>query len=231
MKLAIMQPYFMPYIGYFQLLNAVDKYIVYDNIKYTKKGWINRNRILKNGEDSYISLPLEKGSDSLDIVKRSISQSFDRKKLLNQIKESYRRSPYFNTVYPVIQEIINYDCQNLFHYLFNQLEILKEYMEIDTEIIVSSDININHNLKSEDKVLALCKASQADVYINAIGGIELYSHEVFQQNGLELFFIKTNDIRYEQFANEFVPWLSVIDVLMFNSPEAINSMLSNYELI
>ena len=84
MKLALMQPYFLPYVGYWQLLAAVDEFIVYDNIKYTKKGWINRNRMLRNGEDVMFSLPLQGASDSLDIVERELSDSFDREKLLSQ---------------------------------------------------------------------------------------------------------------------------------------------------
>ncbi|AVC45854.1 wbqC-like family protein (plasmid) [Rhizobium leguminosarum bv. viciae] len=90
MKLAIMQPYFFPYIGYFQLIHAVDKFVVYDNIKYTKKGWINRNRILRNGEDYTFSLPIKAASDSLDICDRTLSTEFDRNKLVNQIQGAYR---------------------------------------------------------------------------------------------------------------------------------------------
>ena len=95
MKLAIMQPYFLPYIGYFQLIAAVDQFIVYDNIKYTKKGWINRNRLLQNGTDTVFSIPLSKDSDALDIRERQIAADFRRDKLLKQIAEAYRKAPYF----------------------------------------------------------------------------------------------------------------------------------------
>ena len=87
MKLAIMQPYFFPYIGYFQLIKSVDEFVIYDNIQYTKKGWINRNRILVNGTDYLISLPLKKDSDYLNVVDRQLAESWekDRTKLLTLI--------------------------------------------------------------------------------------------------------------------------------------------------
>ncbi len=97
MKVAIMQPYFLPYIGYFQLINAVDKFVIYDNIEFTKKGWINRNRILVNGKDEFISLPITKASDFLHANQRYLASNFEneKNKILRKIKESYRKAPYF----------------------------------------------------------------------------------------------------------------------------------------
>lgn len=231
MKLGIMQPYFLPYIGYFQLLNAVDKYVIYDNIQYTKKGWINRNRILQNGKDVLISIPLEKDSDYLDIRERRISGSFDKKKLLNQIKESYRKAPYFEEVMPLVEGIISFEEENLFLYILNSVCRIADYLGIDTEIVVSSTLDIDHGLKGQDKVLAICKELQATDYYNAIGGQELYSTEGFKRENIELHFLSTNPIEYSQFRNEFVPWLSMLDVLMFNPVDEIKKMLNDYKLI
>ncbi|MBF0651625.1 MULTISPECIES: WbqC family protein [Dysgonomonas] len=231
MKLGIMQPYFLPYIGYFQLLNAVDKYVIYDNIQYTKKGWINRNRILQNGKDLMITIPLEKDSDYLDVKERSLSVGFDKKKLLNQIRESYRKAPYFEQVMPLIERIINYDDNNLFHYIDNSVREICRYLEINTEIIISSSLGIDHSLKGQDKVIAICKELKATDYYNAIGGQELYSPEEFKKENINLHFISSSPIEYKQFANEFVPWLSILDVMMFNSLEDIHRILDNYELI
>ena len=231
MKLGIMQPYFLPYIGYFQLLNAVDKYVIYDNIQYTKKGWINRNRILQNGKDLMITIPLEKDSDYLDVKERYLSVGFDKKKLLNQIRESYRKAPYFEQVMPLIERIINYDDNNLFHYIDNSVREICRYLEINTEIIISSSLGIDHSLKGQDKVIAICKELKATDYYNAIGGQELYSPEEFKKENINLHFISSSPIEYKQFANEFVPWLSILDVMMFNSLEDIHKILDNYELI
>lgn len=230
MKLGIMQPYFFPYIGYFQLLNSVDKYVIYDNIEYTKKGWINRNRILLNGHDALITLPLEKGSDHLDIKERFISSGFNKKKMINQISEVYRKSPYYNTVMPIIENIITYTDNNLFNYIYNSVKEICKYLNIKTEIIISSTVEIDHFLKGQDKVIAFCKKLGATDYYNAIGGQSIYTKDDFKKDNINLQFLSSKPIKYKQFSNEFVPWLSIIDVMMFNTPEEINQMLSDYDL-
>ena len=233
MKLGIMQPYFMPYIGYYQLINSVDTFIIYDNIQYTKKGWINRNRILSNNKDYLITLPLKKDSDYLDIVDRRLAESWvdDKNKMLNVITSSYKKSPYFNDVYTLISDCITNNEVNLFKYIYDSIIMIKDYLDINTDIIISSELNIDHNLKSQDKVISLCLNQNADVYINSIGGVELYDKETFKKNGINLNFIKSNNIKYQQFNNEFIPWLSIIDILMFNSKDDIKNYLNEYTLI
>jgi len=231
MKLGIMQPYFLPYIGYFQLLNAVDKYVIYDNIQYTKKGWINRNRILQNGKDTFITLPLEKDSDYLDIRERSISQHFDKNKLLNPIKESYRKSPCYIDVIVLVENIINFNDNNLFNFIYHSISQICSYLDIKTEIIVSSGIGIDHSLKGKEKVISICKTIGAKNYINAIGGKELYSVDEFEKENISLRFLKTKPIEYKQFDNEFISNLSILDVLMFNPVETVKKMLGEYSLI
>jgi hypothetical protein len=233
MKLAIMQPYFMPYIGYFQLINSVDQFVIYDNIQYTKKGWINRNRILANGKDQLITLPIKKDSDYLDVVERELSESWekDKNKMINIIKSSYNKAPYFEETFGLTLKCLNNPEENLFKFIYDSIVLINSYLEIKTPIIISSSINADHTLKSQDKVLSLCKAQNADVYINSIGGVELYDKETFKQNKIKLNFIKSNPIKYKQFSNEFVSWLSIIDVMMFNSKEQIQEYLNEYILI
>ena len=232
MKLAIMQPYFLPYIGYFQLIGAVDTFVVYDNIKYTKKGWVNRNRMLRNGEDVTFSLPLAKDSDSLDIVERELAADFDREKLLNQLKGAYAKAPHFDATFPVLARIVRNDERNLFRYIHQSIEELCDHLGLTTEIRISSAIDIDHDLKSQEKVLALCKALGADSYINAIGGLELYRCEDFGLQGVELQFIRAKPFEYPQFASPIVPWLSIIDVLMFNPLDVVQDRIAHgYEMI
>lgn len=232
MKVGIMQPYFFPYIGYFQLINAVDEFVVYDNIEFTKKGWINRNRILVNGQDSFITIPLKKDSDYLDVRDRYLADSWssERVKMLNRIKESYRKAPQFEAVYALVEKCICFEDANLFNFILNSLNQVKEYLQIRTSIIISSTIPIDHTLKAEKKVVAICKAINADMYVNPIGGIQLYNKDEFKDEGVELHFLKANDFEYKQFSNEFVPWLSIIDIMMFNSKETITKMLTQYSL-
>lgn len=232
MIVGMMQPYFFPYVGYYQLIQAVDYFIVYDNIQYTKKGWINRNRILHNGKDIMFSVPIKKDSDYLDVKDREISIDFNRDKLLNQIREAYRRAPYYTQAFPVVEQIVRNESTSLFCYIFNSIVKTCEYLKISTEKAISSSIPIDHSLKKQDKVLAICESVGASTYVNAIGGMDLYSEEAFIKKGVALKFIKSQPFRYPQFDKEFIPWLSIIDVMMFNSLDTIrNNILSNYEMV
>ena len=232
MKLAIMQPYFLPYIGYFQLIAAVDKFILYDNIKYTKKGWINRNRLLLNGKDVIFSLPLKSDSDYLDVCQRELASEFKRDKLLNQFSGAYRHAPYFEQTYPLLEQIVQYHDKNLFCYLQHSIAKTCAHIGINTQITISSEVTIDHHLQAQDKVLALCKALDVTTYVNAVGGLDLYSKKTFQEQGIKLQFIQSKPFDYVQFVDAFVPWLSIIDVLMFNPLDVIRTFVTtNYELI
>ena len=227
-----MQPYIFPYIGYYQLIAAVDEFILYDNIKYTKKGWINRNRILKNGSDVMFTLPLKKGSDYLLVCERKLAADFSRVKMLNQIKGAYQQAPYFAQTFPLIERVINYEDPNLFNFLYHSIMEICKHLGIETRVVVSSSIEIDHSLKGQDKVIALCMATGARTYVNAIGGMELYSKEVFRASGIDLKFIKAKPFTYRQSGDEFIPWLSIIDVMMFNPLDVIRDCIeSNYEMI
>lgn len=230
MRLAIMQPYFLPYIGYFQLINVVDKFVIYDNIEYTKKGWINRNRILVNGKDEYITIPLKKDSDYLAIKDRYLADTWklEKVKMLNRIRAAYMKAPHFSSAYPVIEKAVLCDEDNLFKFIYSSIQAINDYLEIDTPLLLSSEISINHNLRSENKVISIATALKADTYINPIGGIELYNKENFNKEKIELNFLKSSSFTYKQFDNVFIPSLSIIDAIMFNSTETIQNFLDNY---
>ena len=229
-----MQPYFFPYIGYFQLIKNVDAFVIYDEIKYTKKGWINRNRFLKNGEDSYFTLPLKKDSDFLFVNQRVLSDSWDldKNKLKNKIKEAYTNAPYFQVIFPIIEETLNFKDKNLFQFIYNSLKVICEFLEINTPIIEYSSLELTEEYKASEKVKQICKFLKSEDYLNPIGGIELYDKEDFLKDDINLKFLKSNNIIYKQHENTFVPYLSIIDVLMFNSKEQIQKMLiSDFEII
>lgn len=231
-RVAVMQPYFFPYIGYFQLIAAVDVFVVYDNVKYTKKGWINRNRMLQNGKDAIFSLPLKSASDYLDVRERELAADFNRDKLLNQFRAAYRRAPFFALTFPLVERIVRYEETNLFRFLHHSIVTTCEHLGIATRIKISSEIAIDHSLKNQDKVLALCAALGAGTYVNAIGGMALYAKDAFREKGVDLQFIRPKAFGYPQFGEAFVPWLSIIDVMMFNPLDAIRTCIStNYELI
>lgn len=230
-RIGIMQAYFMPYIGYFQLINAVDEFIIYDNIQYTKKGWINRNRILQGDKDKYITLPLQKDSDFLNICERNLADSFNPDKLMRQIETTYHKAPYYEEISGRLEDIIYFDNHNLFQYIFHSVKEVCQYLDIMTPIIVSSEMHYDSSLKGQDKVIAICKERECCSYINSIGGINLYSAKEFAKENIQLYFIKTIIQEYPQFKNVFVPALSIIDVLVFNSKLQVKKMLLDYNLV
>lgn len=229
---AIMQPYFLPYIGYFQLIAAVDVFVVYDNIKYTKKGWINRNRMLLNGQDEMFSLPLKKASDACLVAEREIADDYDAGKLLNKFKGVYARAPYFAQTLPLLEKILYYEDRNLFRYIYHSIVCVCAHLKIATPIRIASEIGIDHALRSQDKVIALCRAVDAQSYINPIGGVELYAKGDFMAQGIELSFLRALPFEYPQFGAPHVPWLSIVDVLMFCAPEQVaRTIRDGYELV
>jgi hypothetical protein len=231
-KVAIMQPYFLPYIGYFQLIAAVDEFVVYDRIKYTKKGWINRNRLLLNGADATFTLPLKKNSDSLDVVDRELAPEFDRGKLLNQFAGAYRRAPYFGETFALLERIVRCESDNLFRFIHHSLKSLCAHLGLATRLTVSSSVPYDNALKGQDKVLAICRAVGATCYVNSIGGVELYSKPEFAAQGVELHFLRPRPFEYPQFGAPFVPWLSIVDVLMFSPVATVRECLDhNYDLV
>ncbi|MDX9694244.1 MAG: WbqC family protein [Bacteroidales bacterium] len=229
MKVGIMQPYFLPYIGYFQLINAVDKYVIYDDVNFIKGGWINRNRILLNNEAFMFNIPMAGASSFKKINEINIGKNKD--KLLITIQQAYKKAPFYNKVIPLIDEIIQYNNENLALFISNSIIRITEYLNINTEIILSSEIVKNNDLKAQEKVISICKAIGASEYYNTIGGKELYDRVVFANNNIELMFLKPKQIEYIQFKNKFIPWLSILDVMMFNSQEEVRDMLNKYECL
>lgn len=232
MKIGIMQPYFFPYIAYWQLINAVDKYVIYDDVNYIKNGWINRNYILLNGQKHLVTLPLE-GASSFELIKNTkiTSNNKVKEKLLRTIKNSYLKAPYINDVFPIIEKTVLEQSCNISKALEFSIREVANYLNIHTEIILSSTLSKNENLNGQDKVINIVKMLNGTSYINAIGGLELYSKETFAKENINLNFLRTREIQYKQFNNDFVPNLSIIDVMMFNSPETIREMLDDYELL
>ncbi len=232
MKLAIMQPYFFPYIGYFQLINAVDKFVVYDDVAYIKNGWINRNRIMVSNKTQYITTPVTNASTNYLINETQIVnyQRF-KNKFLKTIKYNYSKAPYFNEIFNLLKEIFSEDFYYISKLNVSLLFRILDYLKIKTEILIASESFGNQDLNSQERVLDICKKENATIYINAIGGTELYDKEKFKNSNINLYFLKPKYISYKQQNNEFIPWLSIIDVMMFNYPEKINKMLNEYSLI
>ena len=238
MTLAIMQPYFLPYIGYLQLMNAVDRFVFYDDVAFINRGWVNRNRILVGGKEHLFTVPLKEASQNKTI--REIALSDDPKwrgKLLKTIEQSYRKAPLYETVMPMTEKIVNFTADNnVADYIFHSFTELTAYLDITTTLIPSSTIYENGHLKAQERILDICRQEGATQYINPIGGQELYDRTLFAEGAIKLHFIQSKRVEYKQIIgktgpDEFVPWLSVLDVLMFNDVNEVRAMFGAFELV
>lgn len=232
MKLAIMQPYFFPYIGYFQLINAVDKFIFYDDVNFIKGGWINRNKILIDGQAKYVNL-LMNGASSSKLINQIIVNTKVNHKTIKTLSQSYNKAPYFEDVMPLLERYF----LSLEHEIpvskaaGESIKLTADYLGLNIVFEYSSEqYSHTKTYKRADRLIEIAKENNAQSYINAEGGKELYTKEYFAKQGIELSFIKNNICEYQQFNKEFTPYLSIIDVMMFNSPEKIREMLDDYEL-
>jgi len=232
MKIAIMQPYIFPYIGYFQLIHAVDKFIIYDDVNFIKQGWINRNRILVADKANYITVPLTNGSSFTQIKDVTISTNNQWKSTwLKTIYHSYSKASYFKNIFPIIESTLNEDHTFISQLALSSIKAICNYLEISTSLAETSIYYNNHHLKGQERVLDICKQEKCDQYINAIGGNSLYSKEDFQEHSIILKFIQPREIIYQQLTSSFVPWLSIIDILMCNSKKQTQNFLNHYDFL
>lgn len=228
MKLAIMQPYLFPYLGYFQLIRAVDAFVVYDDVNYIKGGWINRNYILANGDRQLITLPLQGASPNKRINQVEVGGPH---KILQSLRHSYGKAPHFDTVYPMLEDILTQTEKNLARFLDYQLRRICDHLDLRPQWHISSALDKDNGLRGQDKVIAICEELGATHYINVPGGMALYDQPSFAARGLRLSFIQPRAVSYRQFGKSFVPNLSIIDVMMFNDRAQCARLLEEYDLV
>lgn len=234
MKLGIMQPYLFPYIGYFQLIHAVDVFILYNDVQFIKGGWINRNNILINGKKTMFVFSLQADSTFLNINERLFDKTkleYEKLKFLKTLSLAYVKAPFYKEVYDFIVSIIESINLNVSKSIEITLIEICSKLNINTKIINSENINYNREKSAEEKVIEICKLTGAETYLNSIGGIDLYNKITFAENNINLNFIKTDEIKYKQLNDNFIPNLSIIDVLMFNGFKGTSDLLKKFEII
>jgi len=230
-----MQPYFMPYIGYFSLIKHVDQFILFDTPQFIRHGWIERNKVLKpNNEPLYIKVPLQKHTRDTQINKVVINNSENwKEKILAQLIPYKKKAPYYNVVIKLLQDIFEDETESIVELNYISLRKICDYLNIKTEIKIWSEMNIGiEQVNAPDEwALNICKALDIKEYYNAIGGNTFFDKCKYEKAGISINFIETESIAYKQFSNMFVPFLSIIDILMFNSMEEVKEMLDKYDLI
>ncbi len=232
MRLAIMQPYLFPYLGYFQLIQAVDRFVVYDDVSFIKQGWINRNRILVNGAPHMFTMPLSGAGSFTAINAIELGKEYApwRLKFLRTLIQAYGKAPHHASAIAVVEEVLRPDRTNLSELLISGLRVVMEYLDIRTELIPGSATYRNSNLTGQDRLLDICAREGASDYVNPIGGKELYSKETFADRGINLWFVRSLLKAYPQFGGDFQPGLSILDAMMFVPPSELKGMLSDYTL-
>ena len=207
----------------------MDKLVIFDDVNYKKKGHINRNKILVEGKPFQFTLNLKGASQNKLINEIQIGDNVQ--KIINLIEHNYKKSPYFKKVFPLLEEILNQEEKNLAKFIGYSLKKISNYLEIDVKFIFSSEIDKNNQLKNQNKIINICQKLKATNYINVISGKELYDAEIFLKNNIKLNLINTNSFKYQQFNNEFIPFLSIIDVMMFNDLDTLKIIINQYNLV
>ncbi|WP_236974807.1 WbqC family protein [Membranihabitans maritimus] len=233
MRIAVMQPYIFPYIGYFQLINSVDKFVFYDDVDFIKQGWVNRNNILVNGQKFQFTIPVKNISSNNSIANTQIDWSSKLlKKFIKTLKQSYKKAPYYERTMEIVEQSFDQKPDTISNLCANSTNLISEFLELKTKFELSSEkYNQSLGYEKEERLISICELNSANIYINPIGGQELYEKEYFRQKNITLYFLKSKGPKYTQFGSEFISGLSIIDILMFNEKKQVQSYLTNYDLI
>lgn len=233
MKIAIMQPYVFPYLGYFQLINAVDTFVFYDDVHFIKKGFINRNFILSNNGKLLFTIPCKKVSQNKLIKEVELNfDSKERRKFLSTIQHNYSKAPHFEIIFELLKSmILGSKSVYISELAIESIQLISNYLQIKTDFKKSSEYHAkSQGMEKTERLIHISKSENAKSYYNPIGGELLYSKSIFNTNCIDLYFLKSIPISYKQFNDDFVANLSIIDVLMFNSVEEIRLYLDGFEL-
>ena len=234
MRLAVTQPYFFPYLGYLAIIKHSDCFVVFDTPQFIRHGWIERNRILKPNEGwQYIKVPLEKNISKTNIKDVKIKNTVDwQRKIIAQLDHYKKKARYYRQVMDLLNEVFSLKTNSIVKLDAFALEKIFEYLDLtfNYSIFSEMDMKIKEPQAPDEWALNISKAMGADEYINLPGGKKIFNENKYKKEDIELHFMKLNLREYNQKRKTFEPGLSIIDVMMFNSPETIRDMLDDYKL-
>lgn len=226
MKLAVMQPYLFPYLGYFKLVGMVDRFVFLDDVNFISRGWINRNQLLISGCVRYFTVPLESASQNSRICDLHIATVAGwKRKLEGSIRQSYIKAPYFEPVYEIVAKTLFGGDDLIGEMAKKSVTAITQYLGLPTQFVWSASAYNNNHLKGEERILDICRQERPSIYFNLPGGRELYNADSFRSDGVHLAFIEPQLSPYPQFSDHWHPGLSIIDVMMHNDPEEIRNIL------
>jgi hypothetical protein len=231
---SIMQPYFFPYLGYFQLIAQSDIFVFYDDVQFIKRGWVHRNRILRDGQACWVTLPVVRVREHYNFAineRRYRLDPADISRLLRQIETAYRKAPRFREIFPLMQEIMEFRNANIAAFNVNLISRIAAHLGLRARLLLSSDICKDEQLIGQDRIIDICKRLGATRYVNAVGGARLYQAERFEHEGLDLRFLEVGTSVYPEHKQGGLPFLSIIHTLMFSSVEVVAGMLNDCRLV
>lgn len=229
MKIGIMQPYLFPYIGYFQLICAVDEFVIYDDVNYIRQGYINRNTILMGDTPQRFTIAVPGASSFKKISELSFDANVD--KVLKTLRQAYHKKPYFEPIYNLVERVLTNDERQIPLVCRRAIKEIFTWLGVEKSLCLASELNYSRTATTSGKVIDICHVLGGNHYVNSIGGQHLYHRDDFSAHGLKMSFIKMSEIIYPQGGINFHPGLSIIDVLMNCSPAEVKSLLGKYELI
>ncbi|WP_312074561.1 WbqC family protein [Atlantibacter sp.] len=229
MNIGIMQPYLFPWIGYFQLIYQSDLFVLYDDACFIKQGYINRNSILCAGQAQRFTIPVPGASSHKRISELCFSDQVT--KIVKTVEQNYSKAPFFRDVMPLFADVLFHQERNITTCCQRAIEAIFNYLGLERYIICSSELDYDRSENAENKVIGMCKALKANTYVNSTGGRHLYQADSFAAEGITLRFLQANNTPYSQGEQDFVPNLSIIDVLMHCEPQQVIKALKNYSYV
>lgn len=231
MRVAVMQPYIFPYLGYFQLLDAVDRFVVLDDATFIRRGWINRNRILLDGEPHLFTVPLDRASPNRRICDIGLADEPWRAKLRKKLAAAYASAPHRDETLALLERVIDEPAESIGDLARRSLQEIASQLRLETEFVPTARVYANDHLKAQERILDICRQAAARVYVNPPGGRDLYHDDDFASSGVELRFLEPELSEYDQRVSSFQPGLSVLDALMWNGAEGTRALLSGYRVL
>lgn len=231
-RLAVMQPYTFPHLGYFHLIDASDLFVFYDDVNYIIDGWISRNRILLEGKEFLFTIPVSNRSQNNFINETTLNINHRwLKKFRRTIEYAYKNAPYFSYIEPLVISVLSKAHPSISELAIDSIVQIFSYLDIPFNYTRSSTFSPEtKGIERSDRLIAITKKAGYQGYVNSPGGASLYSKDYFMSRGIDLSFIKSGQNKYKQYSNEFIPGLSIIDILMFNDPSEIRRYLKEYKI-
>ena len=221
MRLGLQQPYFFPYLGYYQLLFAVDRFVAYDDVAWIKGGWIHRNRLLAQGRPAWFTIPTRGASSNVSLDSVKAADGPWREKMLQTFAQSYAGAPFRQPVLALVHRVLATPSPLVADIAVASLEAVRDYLGYSTPIHRARNRYGDTAARGQDRVIEICRLEAATEYLNAVGGVTLYDRQAFERAGIALRFLRGAPSESA---------LSMLDTLMHNSVEQVRAMVASYEL-